>query len=127
MHLNGHQQANGMFDGPFAHLQQMHNEPHHFNQQQNQQHHVNHINNFNDDSNVHSMHDINSSQSNHSHLSLATTIDGRHSTDESTYDGIVSSENYSPELSAEQNPIYYNKNKLLFDLHVERQRRNHSN
>lgn len=31
--------------------------------------------------------------------------------------------NYSPELSAEENPFYYNKNKLLFDLHVERERR----
>lgn len=31
---------------------------------------------------------------------------------------------YCPELTADENPIYYNKNKLLFDLHIERQRRN---
>lgn len=33
---------------------------------------------------------------------------------------------YSPELSPEENPFYYNKNKLLFDLHVERERRSHT-
>lgn len=31
---------------------------------------------------------------------------------------------YSPDLSVNDNPHYYNKNKLLFDLHIERQRRN---
>lgn len=30
---------------------------------------------------------------------------------------------YSPELSVNENPHYYNKNKLLYDLHIERQRR----
>lgn len=30
---------------------------------------------------------------------------------------------YSPELSANENPHYYNRNKLLYDLHIERQRR----
>lgn len=34
---------------------------------------------------------------------------------------------YSPELTQEENPFYYNKNKLLFDLHIERQRRHHTN
>lgn len=33
---------------------------------------------------------------------------------------------YSPELTADENPFYYDKNKLLFDLHVERQRRHQS-
>lgn len=30
---------------------------------------------------------------------------------------------YCPELTPDENPFYYDKNKLLFDLHVERQRR----
>lgn len=30
---------------------------------------------------------------------------------------------YDPELSQEENPFYYNKNKLLYDLYVERMRR----
>lgn len=30
---------------------------------------------------------------------------------------------YCPDLSAEQNPFYYAKNKLLYDLYVERMRR----
>lgn len=33
---------------------------------------------------------------------------------------------YSPELTPDENPFYYDKNKLLFDLHVERQRRHQS-
>lgn len=33
---------------------------------------------------------------------------------------------YSPELTADENPYYYSKNKLLFDLHIERERRNQS-
>lgn len=33
---------------------------------------------------------------------------------------------YSPELTADENPFYYDKNKLLFDLHVQRQRRHQS-
>ena len=35
----------------------------------------------------------------------------------------MTDENYNPELSVDQNPFYYNKNKLLFDLHLERERR----
>ncbi|KAH8284238.1 hypothetical protein KR044_000788 [Drosophila immigrans] len=31
---------------------------------------------------------------------------------------------YNPELSADQNPYYYEKNKMLYDLHVERVKRN---
>ncbi|XP_068158277.1 uncharacterized protein [Drosophila tropicalis] len=31
---------------------------------------------------------------------------------------------YNPELSVEQNPYYYAKNKMLYDLHVERVKRN---
>ncbi|XP_022219993.2 uncharacterized protein LOC111072433 [Drosophila obscura] len=31
---------------------------------------------------------------------------------------------YNPELSADQNPYYYDKNKMLYDLHVERAKRN---
>ncbi|XP_017016032.2 uncharacterized protein [Drosophila takahashii] len=30
---------------------------------------------------------------------------------------------YNPELGAEQNPFYYEKNKMLYDLHVERIKR----
>lgn len=30
---------------------------------------------------------------------------------------------YSPELSQDQNPHYYSKNKLLYDMHLERMRR----
>lgn len=30
---------------------------------------------------------------------------------------------YRPELTSDENPFYYNKNKLLFNLHIERQRR----
>lgn len=33
---------------------------------------------------------------------------------------------YRPELTPDENPFYYNKNKLLFDLHIERQRRHPS-
>ncbi|XP_055307424.1 histidine-rich glycoprotein-like [Sitodiplosis mosellana] len=33
---------------------------------------------------------------------------------------------YRPELTADENPFYYDKNKLLFDLHVERERRHQS-
>ncbi|XP_017871627.1 PREDICTED: uncharacterized protein LOC108619515 [Drosophila arizonae] len=33
---------------------------------------------------------------------------------------------YNPELNADQNPYYYEKNKMLYDLHVERvKRHNH--
>lgn len=38
----------------------------------------------------------------------------------------MSLECYCPELTQEENPFYYNKNKLLFDLHIERQRRHHN-
>ncbi|XP_030378779.1 uncharacterized protein LOC115627288 [Scaptodrosophila lebanonensis] len=31
---------------------------------------------------------------------------------------------YNPELNADQNPYYYEKNKMLYDLHVERLKRN---
>lgn len=31
---------------------------------------------------------------------------------------------YNPELNADQNPYYYEKNKMLYDLHVERVKRN---
>lgn len=31
---------------------------------------------------------------------------------------------YNPELTADQNPYYYEKNKMLYDLHVERVKRN---
>ncbi|KAH8238433.1 hypothetical protein KR032_006888, partial [Drosophila birchii] len=30
---------------------------------------------------------------------------------------------YNPELGAEQNPYYYEKNKMLYDLHAERMKR----
>ncbi|EDV99726.1 uncharacterized protein LOC6564862 [Drosophila grimshawi] len=30
---------------------------------------------------------------------------------------------YNPELNADQNPYYYAKNKVLYDLHVERVKR----
>lgn len=30
---------------------------------------------------------------------------------------------YNPELNADQNPYYYEKNKMLYDLHVERVKR----
>lgn len=30
---------------------------------------------------------------------------------------------YNPELGNDENPFYYNKNKLLYDLHVERMQR----
>jgi len=32
---------------------------------------------------------------------------------------------YNPELNEDQNPYYYEKNKMLYDLHVERVKRNH--
>lgn len=32
---------------------------------------------------------------------------------------------YSPELTQHENPYYYNKNKLLYELHLERMRRTH--
>ncbi|XP_055377758.1 uncharacterized histidine-rich protein DDB_G0274557 [Condylostylus longicornis] len=31
---------------------------------------------------------------------------------------------YNPELNQDENPYYYNKNKLLFELHLERSKRN---
>ncbi|EDW32669.1 GL18306 [Drosophila persimilis] len=31
---------------------------------------------------------------------------------------------YRPELGPDQNPYYYDKNKMLYDLHVERVKRN---
>lgn len=33
-------------------------------------------------------------------------------------------ENYCPELDQNENPFYYDKNKLLYDLHAERMLRN---
>lgn len=30
---------------------------------------------------------------------------------------------YSPDLTESENPYYFNKNKILFDLHVERYKR----
>ncbi|XP_017852063.1 uncharacterized protein LOC108606458 isoform X2 [Drosophila busckii] len=41
---------------------------------------------------------------------------GDGSSDSTTYE-------YSPELNADQNPYYYEKNKMLYDLHVERVKR----
>lgn len=32
-------------------------------------------------------------------------------------------EGYNPELNHDENPFYYNKNKLLYDLYIERMRR----
>ncbi|XP_043661465.1 uncharacterized protein LOC122625378 [Drosophila teissieri] len=37
--------------------------------------------------------------------------------------GVATGYEYNPELGAEQNPFYYEKNKMLYDLHVERIKR----
>ncbi|EDV46742.1 uncharacterized protein LOC6550500 [Drosophila erecta] len=37
--------------------------------------------------------------------------------------GVAARYEYNPELGAEQNPFYYEKNKMLYDLHVERSKR----
>ncbi|XP_032582452.1 uncharacterized protein LOC6615042 [Drosophila sechellia] len=37
--------------------------------------------------------------------------------------GVAAGYEYNPELGAEQNPFYYEKNKVLYDLHVERIKR----
>ncbi|XP_017066976.1 uncharacterized protein LOC108105067 [Drosophila eugracilis] len=37
--------------------------------------------------------------------------------------GVAVGYEYNPELGAEQNPFYYEKNKMLYDLHVERIKR----
>ncbi|KAI8034672.1 uncharacterized protein LOC128264221 [Drosophila gunungcola] len=37
--------------------------------------------------------------------------------------GVATGYEYNPELGAEQNPYYYEKNKMLYDLHMERTKR----
>ncbi|XP_017055557.1 uncharacterized protein LOC108097638 [Drosophila ficusphila] len=41
----------------------------------------------------------------------------------STGNAVRAGYEYNPELGAEQNPYYYEKNKMLYDLHVERLKR----
>lgn len=49
----------------------------------------------------------------HSHSSSANQND----------EHLMDFEPYNPELTEEENPLYYRKNKLLYELHMERQRR----
>ncbi|EDW86289.2 uncharacterized protein Dwil_GK15919 [Drosophila willistoni] len=63
-----------------------------------------------------------SSSSNCSLPSLANSSMDGHNPNPDGGPGPVYS--YNPELSVEQNPYYYAKNKMLYDLHVERVKRN---
>lgn len=97
------------------------------------------INNYDNQSN-HSRHTI---QSHSNHLHSAThALHANHSTQSAkpatqmpaqdnmhlngAAHGSGQMECYDPELSVNENPHYYNKNKLLYDLHIERQRRTQS-
>lgn len=111
--------------------QQQH--PHH--QQQHHQPYANHLSNSTNNNSIEqnshvNMFSINDGQqstimehpiSSHSHIHQQHTNHIPNTTND------IDGNDYSPELSAEENPFYYNKNKLLFDLHVERERRNHNN
>lgn len=63
-------------------------------------------------------------------LAIATTIEQQsqrvHKDEHSELNNNEMDETYSPELTADENPFYYSKNKLLFDLHIERERRSQS-
>lgn len=63
----------------------------------------------------------NSTESAKSATQMLPAQDNMHLSDEAH--GSEQMECYCPELSADENPHYYNKNKLLYDLHIERQRR----
>lgn len=54
--------------------------------------------------------------SNHSEPSRSPSSDGYSSSQSYTSD-------YSPDLNSNQNPYYYETNKLLYDLYVERMQR----
>ena len=55
---------------------------------------------------------------NHSEPSQGSSSCDGYSSNHSTY-----SREYMPDLSASDNPIYYENNKLLYNLHMERLRR----
>lgn len=128
--------GNGMQQEPSDHTvyysEQMHNEnnyqanghhSHEHHQQQHQQQ-TSHISNnvvmLSDRSNIKytglvSFNGLHQSISQHQHSHQQHQPDNMNA---------IEMENYSPELTADENPFYYNKNKLLFDLHIERVRRN---
>lgn len=53
----------------------------------------------------------------------ANSSNGSSCTNISSNDNVNHMEPYDPELSQEENPFYYSKNKLLYDLYLERVRR----
>lgn len=110
----------------YEHHQQQHHHQHHHHQHQQPSH-------INNNDGPHRYIAMNSQDNNDSHLGVASP-NGRlhqpvaqhhqhsHQHQPDNLDSI-DMENYSPELTAAENPFYYNKNKLLFDLHIERVRR----
>lgn len=113
--------------------QQQHHQQHHHNHHHHQQQHQSpHISN---NGAPHRYFAMNSHENNDSHLGVPsingrlhqTIIQHQHSHQHQHQPdnlNAIDMESYSPELTATENPFYYNKNKLLFDLHIERERRN---
>jgi len=89
-----------------------------YQHQHQQQSNNNYLNNNNTQS--HSG-DIGTTNDSHIELSNDQSLDHHQQSD------YMAMENYNPELTADENPFYYNKNKLLFDLHIEREKRNQNN
>lgn len=95
-----------------SHEQPTNNHNIHLHSHQNQIHSINHSNGFN----------------NINHSSIGSQDHTQKQNQNEQPSSVELNNNqmdvYCPELTADENPIYYNKNKLLFDLHIERQRRN---
>lgn len=61
------------------------------------------------------------SQNLNNNLNITNGQDSSSSNSQFSEEG--STEGYNPELNHDENPFYYNKNKLLYDLYIERMRR----
>lgn len=140
LHQNHHQYFN------HGHIQsgqmqpQQHQHHHPSPQQQQQQHpnfhqsHIvqstNHSNGFHNGSHLALGTKSNQQQQHHhQHMHHSQSQHHHHHHQTNNNSNLINNNNdetYSPELTADENPFYYDKNKLLFDLHVERQRRHQS-
>lgn len=81
------------------------------------QHHQFHDDNSNSYNNCDGTLGVVASSTTNTTISSSTTNPGNDD------DGQMHLGTYNPEMDARENPYYYNKNKLLYDLYVERMRR----
>lgn len=118
-----------------GHIQsgQMPPQHHQHQQQQHQNFHQSHIvqsaNHSNGFQNGSHLAGTKPNQPHHQHMHQPQSHHHHHHQEANNNSNLINNNNdetYSPELTADENPFYYDKNKLLFDLHVERQRRHQS-